>query len=200
MIDSVPNPGDPPSGSEPDLEELLPDVYDDLRRLALRYMSRERTDHTLQATALTHEAYIRLLDQHQSKYREKSHLMAIAAQAMRRILVDHARGKGRIKRGGDQVRVSFQDVGGVPAAETDEPVVDLIALDRAMRQLAKKEPRKARVVEMLYIGGMSTTEVASVLGVTKRTVERDWKYARAWLARELKRDSQPPDPESAGPE
>ncbi len=186
MNDSTPSDdrGEKTPGKE--IEGLVPEVYEDLRRLALRYMSRERVDHTLQATALTHEAYIRLLEQHNAKYKERSHLMAVAAQAMRRILVDHARGKGRVKRGGDQVKVTLQNLDQVPA-DSAAPIADLIQLDDALKQLAEREPRKARVVEMLYIGGMSTSEVAAVLGVTKRTVERDWKFARVWLARELKR-------------
>jgi len=199
MTDSVSS-NDDDSGSEPEIDGMLPEVYDDLRRLALSYMSRERTDHTLQATALTHEAYIRLLGQDKATYRERDHLMAVAAQAMRRILVDHARGKGRTKRGGDQVRISLQDVGAAAAIEADAPVVDLIALDDAMKKLAEDEPRKARVVEMLYIGGMKTSEVATALEVTKRTVERDWKFARAWLAREMKRQSVAAGTKPASPE
>ena len=162
-------------------DRLLPLVYGDLRSLARRYMSRERAGHTLQPTALVHEAFLRLRGGRQLDCRDRSHFLAIAAQAMRRILVDHARARHRQKREGSVL--------GLPGAGVTHPAssltFDLLDLDRALVRLASTEPRKAKVVEMLYFAGVTAAEAAEALGVTSRTVERDWRFSRAWLVREL---------------
>jgi RNA polymerase sigma-70 factor (ECF subfamily) len=173
-------------GDEKALDELLPLVYDELRVLAGNYMYRERPDHTLQPTALVHEAYLRLIDQDRAKLQNRAHFLAIAAKVMRRVLVDHARGKARKKRGGaQQEKVSLDGL----ADEPKVAPVDVVALDLALERLAAEDPRKAKVVELLYFGGMTAAEAADVLGINSRTVERDWRYSRAWLLREISRGS-----------
>ncbi len=171
------DPTDP--GNSP--EQLLPLVYDELRRLAKSYFRREPADHTLQATALVHEAYERLADQSRVDWRGRTHFIAVAAQVMRRLLVDHARQRGRRKRGGGEQRVTLEGLAGSPGLD----LVELVALDRALTQLAALDAREAQVVELRYFGGMTTTEIASFLSVSKRTVETDWDHARAWLRREI---------------
>lgn len=161
--------------------QLLPLVYDDLRRLAQAKMNREPGGVSLEPTALAHETFMRLVDQSRVDWRGKSHFMAVAAQAMRRILVDHARSRKRLKRGGSRQRVDLSS--GMAIAGPSE--VDLIALDDAMEKLAEIDPRQARVVELRFFGGLNVEEVAEALGVSKRTVEGDWTMARAWLRREL---------------
>lgn len=161
--------------------QLLPYVYDDLRRLAQAKTNREPGDMSLEPTALAHETFMRLVDQSRVDWRGKSHFMAVAAQAMRRILVDHARSRKRLKRGGARQRVDLSS--GVAAAGPSD--VDLIALDDAMEKLSQLDPRQARVVELRFFGGLNVDEVAEALGVSKRTVEGDWTMARAWLRREL---------------
>lgn len=173
-------------------DDLLPLVYDELKRLARHHLEAERVDHTLQATALVHEAYLRLVDQDRVQWRNRSHFVAIGAQAMRRILVDHARGRRRLKRGGVGRRRLCLDQA-IELAAVEEQT-DLLALDEAMVRLAAEHPDKVRVVEMRFFGGLTTDETAAVLGVTSRTVERHWQFARAWLFRALEE----PDPE-AGP-
>ncbi len=167
--------------------ELLPLVYDDLRRLAQAKMNREPGANSLEPTALAHETFMRLVDQSRVDWRGKSHFMAVAAQAMRRILVDHARARKRLKRGGARQRVDLSS--GVAAAGPSE--VDLIALDDAMEKLAEVDPRQAKVVELRFFGGLNVDEVAEALGVSKRTVEGDWTIARAWLRRELAEGAEP---------
>ena len=164
-------------------DRLLPLVYEELRALAGNYMRQERGGHTLQATALTHECYLRLRGKAQVSWQNRAHFLAVAAQAMRRILVDHARGKRRKKRGGDLERTGLDQI----AAPGGGPDLDLLALDDALGKLAETEPRKCRVVELLYFGGLTGAEAAEVIGVTSRTVERDWQFARAWLLREIGR-------------
>jgi RNA polymerase sigma-70 factor (ECF subfamily) len=169
-------------GESKALDELLPRVYGELRRLAQYYMKGERPDHTLQATALVHEAYVRLVGTTQIEWKDRAHFLAVAAQAMRRILVDHARHKNRGKRGGGRRPVPLDEV---VTIGVDAPPVDMIALDEALTRLAQEEPRKAKVVELLYFGDLRAEEAAAVLGVNERTVGRDWRFAKAWLAREL---------------
>ena len=159
------------------LGELLPLVYDELRRLAAGYLRRERPGHTLQPTALVHEAYLRMVDQSQVHWQNRAHFLGVAAQMMRRILVDHARGQKAEKRGGDFQKLSLDeniDVSGERAA-------DLVALDEALERLAEFDPQKARVVELRFFGGLSVEETAEVLGVSAPTVKRQWRMAKAWL-------------------
>ncbi len=162
-------------------DRLLPLVYDRLRALARRHLERERPDHTLQATALVHEAYLKLFDQKDVDWRGKTHFFAIGARAIRRILVDHARTRTRGKRGGGARRLCL-DEGAVLSPERDD---DVIALEEALGRLEQQDPRQARIVELRFYGGLNVAEVAEVLGVSKRTVEADWTMLRAWLRREL---------------
>jgi len=174
---------DPPApGCSP--EQLLPPVYDELRRLASRYLRRERAGHTLQTSALVHEAYERLVDRTRVDWRSRAHFFATAAQAMRRVLVDHARDRDALKRGGGQQRVTLAGLGESPAG-SDLDLEDLIALDRALRKLRELHEREARVLEFRYFAGMTTREIAAILEVSERTVRDDWSHARVWLKREL---------------
>jgi RNA polymerase sigma factor (TIGR02999 family) len=165
-------------------DELMPLVYEELRRQAARYLRKERRDHTLQATALINEAYIKLVGQKNVRWQNRAHFFAISAQAMRRILVDHARSKHRDKRGGDAEKMSLEDATMIAAGESKS--VDLIALDEALIKLAKKDEQKARIVELRYFSGLSVEETAEVMSVSANTVERHWTMAKAWLHRELK--------------
>jgi RNA polymerase sigma factor (TIGR02999 family) len=160
---------------------LLPLVYDDFRALALRHLARERAGHTLQPTALVHEAYLKLVDQTRVNWQGRTHFFAVGAQAMRRILVEHARSRRREKRGGDRQRVELDE----GAALAPERGVDLLDLDEALKRLEALDERQARVVELRFFGGLNMEEVAQALGVSKRTAEGDWRMARAWLHREL---------------
>jgi RNA polymerase sigma factor (TIGR02999 family) len=162
-------------------EELLPLVYDEFRAMAQRYLSRERPDHTLEPTALVHEAFMKLIDQSRVDWQGRAHFFAVAAQAMRRILVDHARHHNRLKRGGDRQRVSLDE----QLAPGEHRTEDLVALDDALEQLAQLDARQARIVELRFFAGLTVGEVAETLGVSKRTIEGDWTMARAWLRREL---------------
>lgn len=165
-------------------DDLLPVVYDELRRLAQSRMTQERGDHTLQATALVHEAYLKLVDQTRVVWQNRAHFFAVAAKAIRRILIDHARAKKSTKRGGDDVPLSLDDALTVPASQ-DDPGLDFLALHSALEKLAQEDPVKEQVVELRFFGGLTGKETAEVLGVDPRTVDRYWKYARAWLYREL---------------
>ncbi|MGE3108133.1 MAG: sigma-70 family RNA polymerase sigma factor [Phycisphaerales bacterium] len=176
-------------GEERAVDVLLPVVYDELRRIAERCLRRERPDHTLQTTALVHEAYMKLVDQRQTQWQNRAHFYAIAAQAMRRILVNHAKGVNRVKRGGKRARVPLDD----SLAVAPEPDIDLVALDEALARLAAIDARKSRLVELRFFGGMSIEETAEVLGVAPATVKRDWNFARAWLYRELSAGADPAD-------
>ena len=158
-------------------DELLSLVYRELHTIADRYMKRERPNHTLQATALTHEALIRLSGGHQVEWKDRAHFLGVAARAMRQVLVDHARGKRRIKRGGDMEHLPLEEARDAAIS----PDMDLVELDEALKRLAEEDERKAKVVELLYFGGLTAAEAGEVLGVTSRTVERDWRFARAWL-------------------
>lgn len=174
-------------------EALMPLVYDELRRLASRFLGGERRDHTLQPTALVHEAYLRLVDQTRVNWRGRTHFIAIAARMMRRLLIDHARRRGSAKRGEGWQRVTLAE--GV--ASGDAPEMDpsgLLDLHEALERLSGCDERQARVVELRYFGGLTTKEIAEVLGVSTRTVEGDWTHARAWLRRELSSPGGPPAP------
>ncbi|HEX8251078.1 MAG TPA: sigma-70 family RNA polymerase sigma factor [Pyrinomonadaceae bacterium] len=160
---------------------LMPFVYDELRRQARNYLARERGSHTLQPTALVHEAYLRLVDQTRISWQNRAHFYGVASSMMRRVLVDHARAHTRDKRGGAAVRLSIEDV----QVPLEQRAADLVALDEALQELEKFDARKCRIVEMRFFGGLSDEEIAGVLGVSTRTVLRDWKTARLWLYREL---------------
>ena len=174
------------SGDPTALDDLLPRVYDELRALADAYMRRERAGHTLQPTALVHEAFLRLLRLPPGSVQNRIHFFALAAQAMRRILADHARRHRAAKRGGGAVRVPLELVeGGAPATPAGDDVA-ADDLDAALEDLAKLDERQARVVELRFFGGLSIEETAEVLAVSPATVKRDWLVARAWLLRELR--------------
>jgi RNA polymerase sigma-70 factor (ECF subfamily) len=166
-------------GDETALESLMPLVYDELRRLASHYMRRERPDHTLQTGALVNEAYLRLIDHKGMRWQNRAHFYAVAAQAMRRILVDHARSRRYQKRGGGRRLVDLDEA----ARLIHEKATDLVALDDALTDLSVIDPRKSQIVEMRYFGGMSVDETAEVLGVSSVTVMREWRTAKAWLLR-----------------
>lgn len=171
------------AGSEAAAAALVPLVYEELRRVAAAALRRERADHTLQPTALVHEAFLRLAGVPASQWRDRGHFVAIAARVMRQILVDHARGRHALKRGSADVRVPLDGLD-VPAASTD---VDLVALDDALQRLAELDERQARIVELRFFGGLTVEETAALIGASERTVKRDWQMARAWLKRELAR-------------
>lgn len=159
----------------------MPLVYDKLRILAEQYMARERADHTLQPTALLNEAYLRMFDQSQVNWQNKAHFLGVAAQMMRRILVDHARKHAAVKRGGDRTRVEMDEPN--PAGRKEN--VDLIALDDALQEMNAAYPRQARVVELRYFGGLTIKQVAYALEIAERTVNNDWEFARAWLRQKI---------------
>ena len=168
-------------GDQNALDRLIPLVYQEMRRIAGRYMARERADNTLQATALVNEVYLRLIDVQKVGFRDRTHFYAIAARTMRSILVDHARAHLTQKRGGTQDHLSLDDaliIQGQPRAE-------LLALDDALNVLSAMDPRRSSVVEMRFFGGLSVPEMAETLNVSPETVMRDWKVAKAWLLREL---------------
>ena len=167
-------------------EELFPLVYDELRRLARSFMAREQSGHTLQPTALVHEAYLKLVDQTRTSFRGRTHFLAIGAQVMRRLLIDHARKRGAAKRGLGWRRVTLGPGGETPGAEA-LGVDDLLSLDAALDRLADLDERQARIVTLRFFGGLSVEEVAEAVGVSVRTVESDWRHARAWLRVELSR-------------
>lgn len=171
-------------GDKQALDKLMPIVYDELRRQAARYLRREKAGHTLQTTALIHEAYVRLVDQRQVQWQNRAHFFGIAAQMMRRILVDHARSKQRTKRGGSDIRVSLNDLQ-VPTQSQD---LDVVALDEALERLAAMDEQQARVVELRFFSGLTVEETAEVMSISPATVKRDWSVAKAWLHRELSAD------------
>jgi RNA polymerase sigma factor (TIGR02999 family) len=169
-------------GDQAALDELMPLVYGELRRLANNYLRRERVNHTLQATALVNEAYMRLVDQRNARWQNRAQFFGVAAQLMRRILVDHARLHQAQKRGGsDQQRLSLTDVD----RAAGKPDIDLLALHEALNELTEIDPQQGRIVELKFFGGLSIEETAEVLGIGHATVERDWKMARAWLRNKL---------------
>jgi len=168
-------------GDQTALDKLMPLVYEELRRMAKRHMDRQNPGHTLQTTALIHEAYLRLIDQKETRWQNRAHFFAVAARAMRSILVDYARARQAAKRGGEAVVVSLDEA----AVASDERAAEMVALDDALEGLAAFDRRKCRVVELRYFGGLSVEETAEVLKVSPETVARDWRLARTWLLREL---------------
>ena len=164
--------------------ELIPLIYAELRRLAAHYMRRERTDHTLQATALVHEAYLRLSKQRKVEWQNRAHFFAIAGSLMRRILVDHARAHSRSKRGGTRRKISLEEAPLFSPERSEE----LMLLDQALTQLTEEHPRQSQIVELRFFGGLTVEEIAGVLNVSQKTVKRDWSVARAWLYREIRKE------------
>jgi RNA polymerase sigma factor (TIGR02999 family) len=161
------------------LDDLLPLIYGELRQLANRYLRRERSDHTLQPTALVHEAYLKLVDQKNVRWQNRAHFFGVAANMMRRILVDHARKHTADKRGGDAEVLPLEEE--ILVVSSDEKSMELLALDEALENLAKIDEQKSRIVELRYFGGLSVEETAEVLGVSPITVKRQWRMAKAWL-------------------
>jgi RNA polymerase sigma-70 factor, ECF subfamily len=169
-------------GDQGALNKLMPLVYDELRRLASRHLRHERAGHTLQTTALVHEAYLKLVDQKDANWQNRVHFFAAAAQVMRRILVDHARGRRAFKRGGGYCRLSLD----AAALSSEEKDADLLTLNEALDSLAAIDPQQSRVVELRVFGGLTVEETAEALGVSTRTVKREWNMAKAWLHRKIR--------------
>ena len=170
------------SGDRQVLDDLMPLVYSELKRQAARYLRNERPGHTLQTTALIHEAYLKLVDQRNVDWQNRAHFYGIAAQMMKRVLLDHAKARHRVKRGGAAENVDFDErlhVG------SDEKRIDLIALDEALARLAKMDPRQAQIVELRYFGGLGVEDTAAFLQISPATVKRDWNSAKAWLKLEM---------------
>ncbi|PYS59722.1 MAG: RNA polymerase subunit sigma-70 [Acidobacteria bacterium] len=168
-------------GNQQALEALVPLIYKELRNLAHNFLYRERPGHTLQTTALVHEAYLKLIDQNDARWQNRAHFFAIAAQAMRRILIDSARKHAAVKRGGPQEELSLDEVADIAL----EPDSNLLKLDEALNELAKIDPRQSRIVELRYFGGLTIEETAEVISVSPATVKREWMMARAWLHQEI---------------
>lgn len=177
-------------GDDSASDQLMALVYDELRHLARSYLRRERGDHTLQPTALVHEAYLRLVDTTQVSWQSRVHFYGIAARLMRRVLVDHARARASDKRGGQVEKISLDEAGDLLRDEG----VGLVALDGALEGLAQLYPRQSRVVELRFFGGLNTREIGEGLQVSESTVERDWQFALLWLKREMTTDENPADP------
>ncbi len=179
------------AGDASALDRLLPLVYDELHRLARAAMRRERRDHTLQPTALVHEAYVRLIAQTRVDWKNRAHFIGVAAHLMRRVTMNHAREHGAAKRGGGALKVSLtaHDLpgGSAPAASAadDAGVEDVLALNQALDRLERQDPRQARIVELKFFGGLASREIEEVLDISRSTVDREWRMARAWLKREL---------------
>jgi RNA polymerase sigma-70 factor, ECF subfamily len=173
-------------GNDKAVAELVVLLYSELRGLASHYLRGERSDHTLQTTALVHEAYLRLADQREVRWKNREQFMGVAAQLMRRILVDYSRGHDAKKRGKDFEKVFLEEAAGVSKGKA----ADVVALDEALRRLAEFDPEQARLVELRFFGGLSIEEAAGVLGVSRTTVKRNWNVVKAWLARELRRGEQ----------
>jgi RNA polymerase sigma factor (TIGR02999 family) len=169
------------NGNQDVLDELVPLVYDELRRLAAYHLRQERSNHTLQATALVHEAYLSLVDQRHVDWKNRSHFFGVAAHLMRRILLMHARQHHAAKRGGSAQRISLDEA----VVFTRERSAELVALDGLLTRLAELDPQQARIVELRFFGGLSVEETADLLGISSATVKRDWAMAKAWLAREM---------------
>ncbi len=174
-------------GDQGALERLTPIVYEELRRLARRYMRGERPGHSLQSTALVNEAWMRLVDYERMHWQDRAHFFAVSSQLMRRILVEHAR-RHNVKRGGGVLHVSLDETAMVAGGQDEDQSAELVGLDDALNALARIDPRKVQVVEMRFFGGLSVEETAQVLRVSPITVKRDWRAARAWLFREMTGD------------
>ena len=170
-------------GDRDAFDRLMPVVYAELRRVAQAYMRRERTNHTLQATALVNEVYLRLVEITSVRWQDRAHFFAMAASMMRRVLLDAARARSARKRGGGDVRVTLDEE--LLSAEASRQAASLMEIDQAIEALSKLDPRKARVVELRFFGGLSMDEMAAVLEISSQSVKRDWKLARAWLLKEL---------------
>jgi RNA polymerase sigma factor (TIGR02999 family) len=172
-------------GDEGARDALIPLIYNELRRIARRHLGHERPDHTLQSAALVNEAYLRLVGQKKPEWRNRAHFFGVAAHMMRHILVDHARNRRAVKRGADAPRLSLDPEIALP----QKPELDLVALDGALNKLAGLDPRENRVIELRFFGGLSIEETAVVMGISPRTVKREWATARAWLRLEMKKDA-----------
>ena len=166
--------------------KLMPLVYEDLRRLAYKYFQHERPDHTLQPTAVVHEAYLRIVDQTRVGWKDRTHFFAVAAKVMRRVLVDYARARQRVRRGGNRQKINFDS--NLSPADLSE--FDILALHEAIETLATLDEREAQIVEMRFFSGMTVEEIGEALGVSKRTVEADWSHARAWLKAQFAREAE----------
>lgn len=169
------------AGRGPSVEQVVPIVYTELRRIASSYLRRERPGHTLQPTALANEACLRLLKARELSFEDRAHFLGIAAHSMRQILIEYARGRGAVKRGGGRQRITLNE----RQASVDAPAIDLLALDEALERLAASDPQLGRLVELRFFGGLTNEETAVALGVSEATVKRAWAVARAWLYREL---------------
>ncbi|MEP7336647.1 MAG: sigma-70 family RNA polymerase sigma factor [Acidobacteriota bacterium] len=169
------------AGDQNALDRLMPLVYEELRRIAARQLRRERADHTLQPTALVHEAWLRLAQTNRLTWQNRAHFLGVAAELMRRVLVDHARRRSAEIRGGGETRLALDEALGV----SNQKEVGLLALDDALTSLAALDPRQSRIVELKYFGGLEIEEIAEVVGISPATVKRDWQWARAWLHREI---------------
>jgi RNA polymerase sigma factor (TIGR02999 family) len=176
--------GELADGHSSAVDRLLPLVYDEMRRLAASYLRREGADHTLQATALVHEAYLRLVDQDRAGWKDQMHFFAVAATVIRRILVDHARTRNRLKRGGEYDRLQLD----TQVLRAARPGIDVLELDDLLQSFAAEDPRAARLVELRFFGGLTSAQAARSLGISTATAERDWRYARAWLMQRLAGD------------
>lgn len=173
------------AGSGDALDKLMPVVYEELRRLARHYLQQERANHTLQATALVHEAYVRLVDHANISWQGRAHFFAVAARTMRRVLVDHARLHRAEKRGGGEAKLRLEDVPDLAA----EPDLDLVALDGALENLARLDARQSEIVELRFFGGLTNEEIGEVLEISPRTIKREWRLARAWLRCEMEKEA-----------
>jgi len=171
------------NGDSAALDNLIPVVYDELRRVARRYMRAEGPGHTLQATALVNDAYLRLVDQRRVSWQNRAHFFGVAAQIIRRVLVDHARARHRLKRGGNVVRVEFSEQAAASAPSL--PQMDVVALNDALNRLENRDPQQSRIIELRFFGGLSIEETAEALNISPATVKRNWAFARAWLYREM---------------
>ncbi len=169
------------NGDQAAADRLLPLIYDELRAIARGYLRRERADHTLQPTGLVHEAYLRLVDETAANWQNRAHFFGVAAQVMRRVLIDHARRHRTAKRGGTWEKLEFDDL----VTPGPSRSVDLVALDDALLELAKMDPRQSQIVELRFFGGLTIEEAAEVLDVSPRTIKREWRRAKAWLRREI---------------
>jgi RNA polymerase sigma factor (TIGR02999 family) len=172
-------------GNQQALDELMPLVYKELHRLADHYLRRERVGHTLQATALINEAYLRIINQDEVNWQNRAHFFGVAAQMMRRILVDHARSHLYAKRGGGAQKLTINEAIDLPQQERD---LDLVALDDALQRLEQLDPQQSKIIELRFFGGLTIEETAEVLGISPATIKREWNWAKAWLYRELKNE------------
>jgi RNA polymerase sigma factor (TIGR02999 family) len=179
------------SGDQNALDALMPLVYSELRQLAQHYLRRERGDHTLQSTALVHEAYMRLAGQSAPQWQNRAHFFGIAAHLMRQILVEHARSRGAVKRGGGATRMTLDESLGMSIAVAQQNEIDVIVLDKALQDLTELDEQQARIVELRFFGGLTIEDTSEVLGISPATVKREWVTARAWLFRAITGEAQP---------